>query len=178
MNDKKQFPQRKRTRLEGYDYSSDGAYHVVICTQHRACILGTVVDDKVELSELGQLVDAELHTSLQIRREIKLDAYVIMPNHLHLIIWIEQPTGGLPSTPTPKGRSERQHKTKSTPKSLSSFVAGFKGAVTRHANYPDKIWQRGFYDRIIRSEKELNNIRQYIISNPSSWREDKLYSEN
>ncbi|MFH1772055.1 MAG: transposase, partial [Candidatus Omnitrophota bacterium] len=124
---------------------------------------------KIKLNEIGLIVDEELKNTENIRNEIKLDRYIIMPNHLHCIIIINHNlTGGQPSAPT--GNINRKH-------TLSSFVSGFKSIVTKRVNIllntPRKpVWQRSFYDHIIRNDRSLNAIREYISNNPVNWQLD------
>ena len=134
-----------------------------------------MVNDEVRLNGYGEVVKQEWFQSAQIRREIELDAFVIMPNHIHGIVIIHEPVGanGVRPIQTNGGLPQRMK-----PKSLPSFVAGFKSSATKHINklrnIPDiPIWQRNYYEHIIRNENELNLIRGYIIDNSLQWQFDK-----
>ena len=158
--------------MKGYDYSKAGAYFVTICTWNKECIFGEIDDEKMKLNEYGKTVFEEWHRSSKIRREIGMDAFVIMPNHIHGIVIIhdtiiEQHNMGA------NGRSPLRMKSKS----ISSFIAGFKSAVAKRINQmrntpATPVWQRNYYEHVIRNEKELNAIREYIVYNPLRWNED------
>jgi putative transposase len=163
---------RRSIRLRDYDYTKTGAYFVTLCTYERACLFGEVVGDGVMLSEVGAIVQEEWLRSAEIRREIELDAFVVMPNHLHGIVVIE-PVGAHGRAPLPRKRAPLQRK----PKSLGSFIAGFKSACTKRINeirgMPRMpLWQRNYYEHVIRSEEALENVRLYIAHNPRLWQYD------
>ena len=179
-------PRRKSIRLQEYDYSQAGGYFVTICTQDRDCLFGEIVDGTMILNEMGKIVESEWIKSPEIRSEIELDVFQIMPNHFHTVLFImglndDDPVVGatgrspLQSNPNPPNGPR--------PKSLSSLMAGFKSAVTTNINLfrgtpGAKLWQRNYYDRIIRDDDELNRIREYIIYNPKKWDVDKDNPEN
>jgi len=181
---------RRSIRLQGYDYRQAGGYFITLVTQDRACLFGEVVDGEVRMNEYGQIAWEEWFRSAEIRREIRLypDEFVVMPNHIHGVIWIVETCGGAtgaspqPHAPTivrahrraPLHRAPLQR----PPRSLSSFVAGFKSAVTKrineHRGTPGApVWQRNYYEHIIRNEDDLEAIRHYILTNPSRWHEDR-----
>lgn len=154
-------PQRKPLRFEGYDYSPAGMYFVTICTQNRRCRFGRVVEGVVQLNDCGRIVDEEWHRTSRLRSNVMPDAFVIMPNHLHAIVVIDYPTFGYRQPDEPCQRLDR-------------VVAGFKAACTRriHQIYGQSgvvLWQRSFYDQIIRSERHLQHLRTYIENNPGRW---------
>ena len=166
---------RKKVRLPNYNYSENGFYYITICTKNRENIFGNIPvgaagwpPDNVpgiQLNDFGKIVEEELKKSEIIRDEIIIDQYVIMPNHIHCIICITggNNAGGQPAAPT-KGL-------------LSSFVNGFKSAVTSRINTlrnmpGEPVWQRSFYDHVIRNERSLNAIREYILINPVNWELD------
>jgi REP element-mobilizing transposase RayT len=220
--------QRRSIRLPGHDYTQPGAYFITICTHQRQCLFGDVVDGALQLNELGQIVAEEWQKSAQIRREIELDDFVVMPNHLHGIIWIceletHHPTVGadgirpaietsphpnppqyskptspaIDPTPNPNGSQNSdalpfrkewadnhpplRHSGVAPgmkPKSISSLIAGFKSIVTRRINRARNasgapVWQRNYYERIIRDETALIAIRRYIHHNPAAWSTDQ-----
>ncbi|MCD6596332.1 MAG: transposase [Bacteroidales bacterium] len=161
---------RRSIRLKGYDYSRPGTYFVTLCVHERKCLFGDIIDEKICLNEYGEIVQTEWLKSSEIRKEIELDVYQIMPNHFHGIVMIQNnDRGDRPITPTGTFKMR--------PKSLSSLMAGFKSSVTTKINKlrdtPGKyVWQRDYYERIIRNEKELGRIKKYIIENPKKWGSD------
>jgi len=178
-------PSRRHNRLTNYDYSSTGYYFITICTNNRQNMFGYIpvgADGcrpektiNIQLNSFGKIVDEELQKSQAIRKEIIVDQYVIMPNHVHCIIIINQNNrtivGRQPSAPTSVSRKQ----------SLSSFVQGFKSAVTTRINTlrntpGEPLWQRSFYDHIIRNKRSLHAIREYIVKNPVNWKQDIDYS--
>lgn len=177
---KDKFPNRRSIRLSEYDYRSDGAYFITICVEQKQCLLGYIDAGKMIVNELGKIVEEEWLKSFAIREEILQDEYVIMPNHFHAIVWINREgesdndklsSGGLPSAPT---------KLQPKPKSLSTLIAGFKGASTRRINHKRdtsgaRFWQRNYHEHIIRKDANLNKIRYYIRMNPENWAIDSLF---
>ena len=146
---------RRSIRLVGYDYSQSGAYFITICTNNRECILGEIVDRAMNYNELGNIALSHWQNLATHHPSIEIDEWIVMPNHLHGIIIIH-------------GSS----------KSISEIIRGFKTFSARKINkLLDRtgipVWQRNYYERIIRSEDELNNVRQYILNNPANWQEDK-----
>jgi REP element-mobilizing transposase RayT len=164
---------RRSLRLPHYDYSQEGAYYITICTDQRECKFGDIVDEQMELNKLGQIVKNEWKRSGKLRDEIDLDIYQVMPNHFHAILFIR---------PVTKERSHvgasgaRPFRIK--PKSLASLIAGFKSSTTsiirKMSKDPNlKVWQRGYYEHVIRNEAELNAKREYILNNPLKWELDR-----
>lgn len=171
---------RRSIRLPGYDYSQAGYYFVTICCHGRQCLFGDIIDGAMRLNEYGEIVIDEWLRSSQIRQEIQLDEFIVMPNHFHGIVVIN-PVGANGRSPLPQSNKPIMPLMK--PKSLSSLMAGFKSSVTKQINLirntpGTKIWQRNYYEHIIRNEKALDNIRQYIINNPLSWHNDQLHPNN
>ncbi len=156
------------TRLKGWDYSSPGAYFVTIVTKNRACYFGNIKNDAMHLNELGEIAKQCFEKIPEHFPFVSLDVFVIMPNHVHGIIIINNP---LPSS------SDNRFGPQS--KNLASIVRGYKIGVTKYAkknNIPFQ-WQPRYYDHIIRDEKSLNNIRQYIIQDPSRDAKFCVYTE-
>ena len=159
---------RRSIRLQGYDYSQVGAYFVTICTYGRECLFGEVIDGEMLLNEYGRAVEQEWLKTPKIRPNVRLDKFIVMPNHLHGVIIIEHRVSNTinPYCDTPLLRSPSQ--------TLGAIVRGFKGAITKYIhqslNLPGTpIWQRNYYERILRSEDDLKQVREYIISNPAKW---------
>jgi REP element-mobilizing transposase RayT len=188
---------RRSIRLRGYDYSQAGAYFVTICAKDRTCLFGEVVDGVMVLNPIGKIVDDEWRLSATLRDEIELDEWVVMPNHVHGIVVIdgcrrddpprtdrrgERPVAPTTTDPDPTNDPTRTGHAPTTngvacgpkPRSLGAFIAGFKSAATKRINElrgsPGiPVWQRNYYERIIRDDGALNRIRQYIIDNPAKW---------
>ncbi len=162
----------KRYRIEsarkaGWNYAAGVKYFVTLCTANRRCCLGEVSGIEMQLSIAGQIVAEEWQATPRVRPHVILDAWQVMPNHLHGILIISHPP--LPDEPSRPAGSTL------APDSLSSIIGQFKGACTRRirqAGIGDFGWQERFYDKIIRSEKSLVAIRQYIHDNPRKWAED------
>lgn len=173
------------TRLKNWDYSQDGFYFITICTQDREEIFGKIRAGKIILNEIGKVVAAEWRRTGEIRANIELDEFVIMPNHLHGIVEISNRDNGktknfckdvVTSRDVARNVSTQINKfSKISPKpgSLSTVVRSFKSAATKCIRqiHPamDRVWQSRFYDRIIHGEDELNLVRDYIRKNPVNW---------
>jgi putative transposase len=167
---------RKSLRLRGYDYSQAGAYVVTICTHGRECLLGRVVDDKIYLTEPGQIVYRGWQELDLKYPTIQLDYFTVMPNHVHGIILLVGAGSPRPEIPSLQLGGE----TPPLPKNpnLSTIIGYFKYQSTKQINaarYTPAaiIWQRGFYDHVIRDDESLNRIREYIATNPSRWDLDR-----
>ncbi len=166
---------RRSIRLKGYDYTQPGAYFVTLCTHERAHLFGRVVNGVMVLNALGEMVRDEWFRSADIRAEIELhpDEFVVMPNHIHGIVWIVDNAGATGPNVGAHGRALQR-----PPRSLPSFIAGFKSSVTnrinQHRDTPGApVWQRNYYEHIIRDDRALNAIRQYIHDNPLRWHLDR-----
>ena len=145
-----------------------GAYFVTVVTHQRECLFGEIADGQALLTDCGEAVAQEWRRSTKIRREIQLDAFVVMPNHIHGIVIM----GGRTAVGA-HGRAPLHR----APRSLGSFVAGFKSAVTKRINEMRgapglPLWQRNYYEHIIRDEDELDRVRQYIVDNQARWEDD------
>jgi REP element-mobilizing transposase RayT len=165
---------RRSIRLKDFNYASGALYFVTICADSRRCIFGRIEDGETRLNALGRIVEDEWLKTLELRRHIDLDAYVIMPNHLHAIVALLDQ--GARSAPL-RGRRLREGM---QAKSLASLVAGFKAAITRRASHVlprlrMPIWQRNYYEHVVRDERDLERIRGYIEANPARWEEDSYH---
>jgi len=174
---------RRSIRLKGYDYTRPGAYFVTICTHNREPLFGRVVDGKMVLNEYGEIVREEWFRSARIRDEIELfpGEFVVMPNHVHGIVWIVETHDRTPTVGA-TGRSplriQSAHPRGPVARSLGSFIAGFKSAVTRRINIMRgtpgaRVWQRNYWEHIIRDDRALDAIRRYIAENPLRWHLDR-----
>ncbi|MBI3509485.1 MAG: hypothetical protein HY064_02405 [Bacteroidetes bacterium] len=167
-------------RFEGYDYGTDGAYYLTICSHHQLELFSNIRNGKTELSEIGEIIKREWERTPMVRGYITTDEYVIMPNHFHGILFIHKYSDEPEQLRTrgtylhfPEG-----YRNKFGPQShnLASIVRGFKSSVTsilRKKGYEGNVWQRNYYERIIRNQNELDKFRRYIKANPSDWDEDE-----
>ena len=167
----------KSSRVQGYDYSQNGAYFITICTKDKKHFFGKIKDSKMIFTEIGKIVDNEWKNTAKIRKNVILDEYVVMPNHFHAILFL-QDSGNVETHCNASVRHNGEYKNKFGPQSnnLSSIIRGFKGSVTKQVHvsgYANFKWQSRFYDRIIRNDIELNKIREYIQINPREWDNDK-----
>jgi putative transposase len=162
-------------RCPGWDYATPGAYFVTICTQGHRCYFGTVVDGMMNLNQIGEVVKEEIEKTPQLRKMVKIDSWVIMPNHVHLIIFITAED----TVETPRRDVSTDDVLVWKPGCLGAIVNHLKGACTRRirANFnPAFAWQPRYYDHIIRDARDLERIHDYISINPVNWREDNLYT--
>jgi putative transposase len=174
---------RHSIRLPGYDYSATGAYFVTICTHRRECRFGRIsAAGNVTLNHYGLITFDEWRYSAAMREEIDLDAFVVMPNHVHGIVVIRYDICGNNVGATGQSPLQEPEYPPRGPagRSLASFIVGYKGAVTRRINALRKspgapVWQRNYYERILRNEEELNRARFYIRENPARWADDDYY---
>ena len=163
---------RRSVRLRDYDYRQAGAYFVTICAHDRLCIFGEAEGSRVVLNDYGIVVQEEwLRTEAQ-RPHVRLDAFVVMPNHVHGIIVLQADDQEGTARRAPTGATARFGEALAG--SLATVVGAFKSAASRRINQMRgtpgmPVWQRNYYEHVIRSEKELNRIRQYIADNPTRW---------
>jgi REP element-mobilizing transposase RayT len=195
---------RRSLRLRGYDYAQAGAYFVTVCTQNRACLFGEAVKGRMAPNDAGKMIDAWWDRLPGKFPTIAIDAFVVMPNHVHGIIVITHPVGATPcGRPdfdlTPCGRpdvdGETGHPRGGAPtmggddghlrggvSTVGDVVGWFKTMTTNAyirgvkqsgwAPFDKRLWQRNYYEHIIRSEDSLRRIREYIATNPVRWAED------
>lgn len=157
----KKLNNRKNIRLQGYDYSKNGYYFVTICVKNKEQLLGKIVEGvacgapEIQLTKEGLVIKKHIEKCKGISN-VEIDEYVIMPNHLHMIIKLE---------------SEAPH---ATPTTIPQIISSFKTIVTKEIGY--SLWQRNYYEHIIRNEEEYLKIKEYIINNPYKWNEDIYYT--
>ena len=170
MNKQQEIKSRKPTRLQGFDYNSSGAYFITICTDKRQQILSRIVgvdvlDDpkSVKLLPYGRIADKYINQLNDFYADIKIDSYVIMPNHIHILLFMLENGSSRTSTPT------KQHSR------LSQLVSTFKRFCNKE--YGRNIWQRNFNDHIIRNREDYEEHLRYIYENPMRWYYDELYEE-
>jgi REP element-mobilizing transposase RayT len=182
---------RRSIRLRNYDYSQPGAYFVTICTYQKQPWFGEIKNGQMYLNQLGKIVADEWLKTCKIRPNFQLDEWVIMPNHFHGIVIINDYSGDNQSLGNGQSASrfrrtqfdqltDHDAPPQQKPNSLSSCIAGFKSAVTKRINLlrqntDTPIWQRNYYESILRDEKYLAVVREYIINNPKNWPNDRDY---
>ncbi len=164
---------RRSLRLSGYDYSQANAFFVTICVAERRCLFGEIQNGMMKLSEAGQIVESEWLKTASLRPNVRLDEFVVMPNQFHGILWLDENREG-----TARRAPTNQRFGKPVSGSLPTIIGAFKAAVTNQINSlrgasGNSIWQRNYYEHVIRDEKSLNRIREYIINNPLSWDLDR-----
>ncbi|KAB1064348.1 transposase [Salibacter halophilus] len=176
---------RRSIRLKGYDYSKKGLYFITLCCQDRSSFFGEIDNGENRLNKAGEIVKEEWEKTPLIRENTALHEYIIMPNHFHAIIEIL----------FSKNHEENIGEFKSPSQTIGAIIRGFKGASTKrikelyfsenqstcesqfapkHFSPTDKIWQRNYYESIIRNEKSYYNISRYIRNNPANWEKDKF----
>ena len=181
---------RRSLRLRGHDYRQNGAYFVTICTYKAVCLFGNVVEGEMILNDLGNIVQDEWLKTSQVRTNVQLDTYVVMPNHLHGIVHIAASEDRATQRVAPTGQRGQVAQNDRAPRrsrtlqagSLSAIVGQFKSAVSKKCRQITgssdlQIWQRGYYDSILQSEGILNDARSYIAANPERWFEDKYFAQ-
>ncbi|MCR4439467.1 MAG: transposase [bacterium] len=173
---------RRSIRLKGYDYTQPGAYFITIVTHDRTHLFGRVVDGVMRLNALGEMVREEWFKTARIRPYVPLraDEFVVMPNHIHGIIWIVDVGATRRVAPTSVGHTKRP--CGPVPSPIGAIVCQFKSAVTKRTNalsntYGVSLWQRNYYEHIIRNDKTLEVIRQYIAENPLRLHLDRYNPE-
>lgn len=179
---------RQSIRLRGYDYSQAGAYFITLCIENREYLLGDVVDGVMQLNDFGKvIVDSWLWLASRYVY-VELDEYVVMPNHFHAVLVItddgRNTVGAIRESPVHiidggKGGS----RTAPTKKTLGRLIGAFKTVSTKKINQLRNtpampLWQRNYFERVVRDENELRLIREYIVNNPMRWQYDKLNGDN
>ncbi|MBI2919330.1 MAG: transposase [Chloroflexi bacterium] len=161
---------RRSIRLPGYDYAQAGAYFLTIVAHDRECLFGEIVNGGMSPNSAGLAIESQWLNTPQLRPQAVLDEYVVMPNHFHaIVVIIGERRGVLQYAPTqyaPTFRSPSQ--------TVGAIVRGFKSATTKRINVVRvapglPVWQRNYYEHIIRNEASLHHIRQYIANNPARW---------
>ena len=180
MNREAANDRRRSLRLKGYDYAQAGAYFVTTCTQDRTCLFGEVADDRICLNAAGQLA-AILWSALPTRFPgIDLDAFIVMPNHVHGIVVVPDraATVGAPLVGARAADAGERAATRAAP-TIGNIVGAFKSLFTveyiqgvkegRWPRFRGRVWQRNYYEHVIRDEPDLARVRCYIDENPLRW---------
>ncbi|MGE4159340.1 MAG: transposase [Planctomycetota bacterium] len=169
---------RRSIRIPWHNYALPYGYFITICANGGACVFGHITHGKMILNDWGVIVQKEWNKTACLRNDVRLDSSVIMPNHFHATMMLGWVQDRAPCAAPLHGREKSRGP---IPRSLGTIVCSFKAAVTRRArecgwpkNQP--IWQRNYYEHIIRSEDDLNRIREYVSLNPLRWNEDCYYT--
>ncbi len=171
MTKENELPKRKHPRLDTYDYSSAGAYFVTICTQNRRCLLSHIVGrglapaekNVIQYTSFGKIVEKQLLLLEERYSGLTVDRYVIMPNHIHVILILESEAAGASPRPT-----------------IMDMVCAYKSLSTiecKKNGFDGKLFQTSFHEHIIRSREDYEEIVKYIYENPIRWYYDELYAE-
>ena len=182
MPNARELHQRRSIRLPGYDYRQPGMYFVTICTQGRESLLGEIFEGQMTLNAYGLAVCSCWEQIPNHFRQTELDVFGMMPNHLHGLLTIsdvasERPTSVGAQHAAPLRWVPSAHVSSG---SLGAVIRAFKSAATKRINDLRRtpgmpLWQRNYYEHIIRDEQSYENISNYIISNPAKWNDDKFY---
>ncbi len=161
-----ELPKRKYLRLKGYDYSSNGAYFITICSHNRECLFGEIVGATLfgRPNNPDKMIEKWLLELENKYNCIKIDKYIIMPNHIHFILLISSVTGDHMGSPLHEIID--WYKTMTT----NEYIRGVKNNL--YPIFEKRVWQRGYYEHIIRNEQEYLKIWEYINTNPQKWTDD------
>jgi len=171
---------RRSIRLKGYDYSQEGLYFVTICCQNKECLFGKIVDNEMRLNNSGKIANDCWQQISKHFPNVILHEYVIMPNHFHGIIQLVGANNHSPENDNNDTGAKDFSPLHSPSKTIGSIVRGFKIGVTKWMRQNTDVyhvWQRNYYEHIIRNERSLKNIVKYIVDNSKMWKNDKFYSE-
>ncbi len=198
----KELPKRKTIRLKDYDYALKGLYFITICCDNHSCLFGHIENGEMILNAFGQIAYNEWLKTSELRPNVELGEFVIMPNHIHGIIrflgrgdnWVIENTeknitksqsvekglmgGAETGVCGGTGSGVCNTPLRSPANNIGSIVRGYKSAVTKQLNLMNigcTVWQRNYWDNIIRNEKAYKNISEYIINNPAKWSEDRFH---
>ena len=179
---------RRSIRLKGYDYSQAGLYFITICCQDRVCRLGKIENGVMICNELGEIAYREWMKTAELRPQIELDAFMVMPNHIHGILKINEMNMDTLQSPNNMGDNmgdntgdntgECNSPLRSPSNTIGAIIRGYKSSVTKQfglMGFDEKLWQRNYYEHIIRDEQSYQIISEYIINNPKKWADDKFY---
>jgi len=175
-----QFDGRRSIRLKGYDYSQVGMYFITICAKDRHNLFGEIKNEEMILNELGKYVNEFWCRITEHFVNIDLDEYIVMPNHLHGIIFINDCWGAVSApiiTVSDISLSSKGGETPPLQPTLGQIIGYYKYQSTKQLNEMNKtvgksVWQRNYYEHIIRNEQSLDKIRNYICNNPGNWQTD------
>jgi putative transposase len=170
---------RRSIRLQGYDYTQNGAYYITIVTYQRQHLFGEVVNGEMQLNELGRIAYAEWFKTAELRPYVELfeDDFMVMPNHAHGIIWITL-GNGVAVLQRGNATPQREQFGKPVAHSIPTIVRAYKSAVTYAVNKLQNqrgavLWQPNYYEHVIRNEQDYQIKRNYILGNPMNWGQDE-----
>lgn len=188
-------------RLKNWDYSIEGIYFITLVTQNRECIFGSIEEDKMKLNSSGQIIENELLRSIAIRKNWFFHNWIVMSNHIHLLIEIQNDVVAFVASQSVEAHSSASTQTESKkdivnvemhscaslqyqpdtklyrkPNSILSFIAIFKSVTTKQISGISTIWQSNYHDHIVRDFKTFDKIYQYIKNNPRNWDTDSINS--
>ncbi|HWR22075.1 MAG TPA: hypothetical protein VN366_01245 [Feifaniaceae bacterium] len=177
-----ELPKRKKIRLKGYDYSQNGAYFITVCVKDGYEMLGKVAVGRaapgIQLSEYGMIVHKEIEETPLYYQGVMIDKFVVMPNHIHMIVAINRENGAPGATcienGAPRAMCIDNGAPRATRPTVSTVITALKKKVNKMIGF--SIWQTSYHDHIIRSEREYQKIWEYIDMNPLKWDEDSFYS--
>lgn len=170
---------RRSIRLQNYDYAAAGAYFVTICAQGKECLFGAVVDGVMIENDAGRMVHSVWSKLSERFTGMETDVVMVMPNHLHFILFlVGAPLVGARSSEEDQNRAP----TRGAPTTVGEVVGAFKSLTTheytigvaksRWPAFPGRLWQRNYFERVVRNDVELEKFRDYILTNPARWAED------
>jgi REP element-mobilizing transposase RayT len=171
------------TRLQSWDYRSPAWYFVTICTHRHACVFGDIADGRMRLNPLGQIAQSELENLSTHYSGVHVDAFVVMPNHVHGIVVSDAAHRFSLNPELPLSADGQSGLGRLPPQagSLSAIVRSYKSGVTRKCRmegWKGFAWQAGFYEHILRRNASVNAVREYIQNNPANWMQDKDHPNN
>lgn len=177
------YHRRRQIRLEDYDYSQEGFYFITICTYQRLFLFGEIQQGEMHLNTYGTIAHNCWKATGEIRRNITLADFIIMPNHMHAILSINQCVKKQDSSAKALDMDKQPTGVCNTPlqspsQTIGSIIRGYKASVTKLINktgYQQPIWQRNYYEHIIRTDESLASISEYILANPTTWEQDCHY---
>ena len=164
MDKENELPKRKHPRLKGFDYSSSGAYFITICTQNRRCTLSKIEAENVKKTKYGIIAEEQLLSLNERYPSLTVDNYVIMPNHIHVILFLNNETAGASPRPT-----------------VMDIVCAYKSLTARECKkngFEKKLFQDSFFEHVIRGREDYTETVKYICKNPIRWCNDELYTKN
>lgn len=160
---------RKNLRIPGYNYKSNGYYFVTCCTENRLPLFGDIINGKMNLNEAGDMVHMKITNTSRYYPDVHIDTFVVMPDHIHMVIVLDGPGRTRRSAPTDVGIPD-------VVKTIKTYATLRYIQEVRNNNWQPffkRLWQRGYHEHIIRNENDLNRVREYIINNPITWHTNK-----
>jgi putative transposase len=162
---------RRSIRIQGFNYTQPGSYFITICTWHKSLIFGEIIQGEVVLSKLGEIARKEIERLPDRFSDIIMDGFVVMPNHIHMLITIS-------ADAIPKMQTSNEAFKQPVPGSIPTIVRSYKAAVTQRIlamrDAPvAEVWHRNYYEHVVKNENEREKIFLYIVANPAQWDSDE-----